>query len=86
MLALWLARWLALWLARWLARWLAPLLSFLLSFLHAAACLQELGVLGHSEYKVSFMLDHSAMLTVNTDKYGEWPAGRALAGRCLGAA
>ncbi len=28
-------------------------------------------MLGHSEYKISFMLDHSAMLTVNTEKYGE---------------
>lgn len=33
--------------------------------------MRELGVLGHAEYKVSFMLDHRAMITVQTEKYGE---------------
>ena len=33
--------------------------------------MRELGVLGHAEYKVSFMLDHKAMITVQTEKYGE---------------
>lgn len=32
--------------------------------------MRELGVLGHAEYKVSFMLDHRAMITVQTEKYG----------------
>mmetsp|Transcript_16732 Transcript_16732/g.28707 ORF Transcript_16732/g.28707 Transcript_16732/m.28707 type:complete len:323 (-) Transcript_16732:615-1583(-) len=32
--------------------------------------MRELGVTTHSDYKISFMLDHAAMLTVNTDKYG----------------
>jgi len=30
----------------------------------------ELGVLSHPDYKITFMLDHSAMVTVHTEKYG----------------
>jgi len=32
--------------------------------------MQELGVLSHPEYKVTCMLDHAAMVTVHTEKYG----------------
>ncbi|MEW5297889.1 MAG: hypothetical protein WDW38_007082 [Sanguina aurantia] len=32
--------------------------------------MKELGVLGHPEYKITCMLDHAAMLTVHTEKYG----------------
>mmetsp|Transcript_14455 Transcript_14455/g.31326 ORF Transcript_14455/g.31326 Transcript_14455/m.31326 type:complete len:322 (-) Transcript_14455:948-1913(-) len=32
--------------------------------------MKELGVLGHPDYKVTCMLDHAAMVTVNTEKYG----------------
>ena len=33
--------------------------------------MQQLGVLGHSDYKITFMLDHKAMITVQTEKYGK---------------
>jgi hypothetical protein len=39
--------------------------------------MRELGVLGHSQYKLCCMLDHKAMLTVQTEKYGEPAAGLA---------
>uniref|UniRef100_A0A7S1SVM3 protein-serine/threonine phosphatase n=1 Tax=Tetraselmis chuii TaxID=63592 RepID=A0A7S1SVM3_9CHLO len=32
--------------------------------------MQELGVLSHPEYKITCMLDHKAMVTVHTEKYG----------------
>lgn len=32
--------------------------------------LQELGVLSHADYKITCMLDHAAMVTVQTEKYG----------------
>jgi ubiquitin-like domain-containing CTD phosphatase 1 len=32
--------------------------------------MRELGVLGNEFYKIVTLLDHAAMLTVNTDKYG----------------
>mmetsp|Transcript_47453 Transcript_47453/g.152013 ORF Transcript_47453/g.152013 Transcript_47453/m.152013 type:complete len:313 (-) Transcript_47453:150-1088(-) len=32
--------------------------------------MRELGVLSNPNYKVAFMLDHSAMITVTTEKYG----------------
>lgn len=32
--------------------------------------MRELGVLGNAGYKLVCMLDHKAMLTVRTDKYG----------------
>jgi len=32
--------------------------------------MRELGVLGNSQYKLVCMLDHKAMLTVQTEKYG----------------
>ena len=32
--------------------------------------MKELGVLGNSQYKLVCMLDHKAMLTVQTEKYG----------------
>lgn len=32
--------------------------------------MRELGVLGNSNYKIVCLLDHAAMLTVSTDKYG----------------
>ena len=33
--------------------------------------MRELGVTTHPDYKVSFMLDHRAMITVQTERYGE---------------
>lgn len=33
--------------------------------------MQQLGVLGNPDYKISFMLDHKAMITVQTERYGE---------------
>ena len=32
--------------------------------------MRELGVLSHPEYKVTCMLDHSAMVTVSMERYG----------------
>jgi ubiquitin-like domain-containing CTD phosphatase 1 len=32
--------------------------------------MKELGVLSHPEYKVTCMLDHSAMVTVSMERYG----------------
>lgn len=32
--------------------------------------MRELGVLGNANYKLVCMLDHKAMLTVQTEKYG----------------
>lgn len=32
--------------------------------------MQQLGVLGNPAYKITFMLDHKAMITVQTEKYG----------------
>ncbi|GMH45984.1 hypothetical protein BSKO_13948 [Bryopsis sp. KO-2023] len=32
--------------------------------------MKELGVSTHPDYKITFMLDHSAMVTVHTEKYG----------------
>ncbi len=32
--------------------------------------MRELGVLGHPNYRLTCMLDHAAMVTVATDKYG----------------
>ena len=32
--------------------------------------MKELGVLGNTNYKIVCLLDHSAMLTVRTEKYG----------------
>jgi hypothetical protein len=56
----------------------ATLTCTLLCTWHAAAGgvqwvevkMRELGVLGNEFYKVVTLLDHAAMLTVNTDKYG----------------
>lgn len=40
-------------------------------------CLQvkmrELGVTTHADYKITCMLDHRAMITVQTEKYGGCP-------------
>lgn len=36
--------------------------------------MQQLGVLGNPDYKITFMLDHKAMITVQTEKYGKSPA------------
>ena len=36
--------------------------------------MRELGVSTHSDYKITCMLDHRAMITVQTEKYGEFPA------------
>lgn len=33
--------------------------------------MQQLGVLGNPDYKITFMLDHKAMITVQTEKYGK---------------
>ena len=33
--------------------------------------MRELGVTTHPDYKVAFMLDHRAMITVQTQRYGE---------------
>ena len=33
--------------------------------------MQQLGVLGNPDYKITFMLDHKAMITVQTERYGE---------------
>mmetsp|Transcript_23572 Transcript_23572/g.56360 ORF Transcript_23572/g.56360 Transcript_23572/m.56360 type:complete len:138 (+) Transcript_23572:820-1233(+) len=32
--------------------------------------MKELGVLSHPEYRITCMLDHAAMVTVHTEKYG----------------
>ncbi len=32
--------------------------------------MRELGVTTHSDYRVTLMLDHRAMITVQTEKYG----------------
>ena len=32
--------------------------------------MQELGVLGHPDYKLVCLLDHAAMVTVRTERYG----------------
>ena len=36
--------------------------------------MRELGVSTHPDYKLTCMLDHKAMITVQTEKYGECPA------------
>ena len=36
--------------------------------------MRELGVSTHQDYKLTCMLDHKAMITVQTEKYGEYPA------------
>lgn len=33
--------------------------------------MQQLGVTNNSDYKITFMLDHKAMITVRTEKYGK---------------
>lgn len=33
--------------------------------------MQQLGVTNNPNYKITFMLDHKAMITVRTEKYGE---------------
>ena len=33
--------------------------------------MQQLGVLNNPDYKITFMLDHKAMITVQTEKYGK---------------
>ncbi len=33
--------------------------------------MRELGVTTHPDYKITFMLDHRAMVTVRTERYGE---------------
>jgi hypothetical protein len=38
--------------------------------LHTQVKMKELGVLGNDNYKLVCMLDHKAMLTVQTEKYG----------------
>ena len=30
--------------------------------------MRELGVLGHADYKITMLMDHGAMITVNTEK------------------
>ncbi len=40
------------------------------SFLQVEVKMKELGVTTHTDYKVSFMLDHRAMITVQTERYG----------------
>ena len=35
--------------------------------------MRELGVTTHSDYKITFMLDHRAMVTVQTERYGKRP-------------
>lgn len=37
--------------------------------------MQQLGVTNNPNYKITFMLDHKAMMTVRTEKYGKY-AGR----------
>lgn len=36
--------------------------------------MRELGVSTHQDYKLTCMLDHKAMITVQTEKYGGYPA------------
>lgn len=33
--------------------------------------MQQLGVTNNPNYKITFMLDHKAMMTVRTEKYGK---------------
>jgi len=32
--------------------------------------MRELGVTTHADYKVTLLMDHKSMVTVNTEKYG----------------
>ena len=41
--------------------------------------MRELGVSTHHDYKLTCMLDHKAMITVQTEKYGEYLAHAMLA-------
>lgn len=36
--------------------------------------MQQLGVMNNPNYKITFMLDHKAMMTVRTEKYGKYSA------------
>lgn len=36
--------------------------------------MQQLGVMNNPNYKITFMLDHKAMMTVRTEKYGKYGA------------
>ena len=41
--------------------------------------MRELGLCTHQDYKLTCMLDHKAMITVQTEKYGECLARAMLA-------
>jgi hypothetical protein len=41
--------------------------------------MRELGVSTHPDYKLTCMLDHKAMITVQTEKYGECPTRAIVA-------
>ena len=43
--------------------------------------MQQLGVTNNPNYKITFMLDHKAMITVRTEKYGE-QEGQRFSLRC----